>query len=378
MGHPVFRVTQNYEPSTKTLKLTVEQLQTIDAASQFPQLALFQTPVDVEIATLSGTRLERVQILPKKEQSFAFPVDSSPLLVNFDYRGTLIKELEFDKTSAELVYQLTHDDDVLGRTWALSQLAGRVNTEKTADVEKHHIASELSRALMHDKFWGVRFEAATALASVKDPSAREALVAATKDSDARVRARAITSLASSKDPSLASLYQQFLTDQSYGVILAAASALGETKTAGAYESLTQLLDTPSWRDNIKASALSGLGALQDKRALDTGFLYAEKGNLPKVRIAALLLLGRIGGDNPKAFSLISRTAAQAFRDGDFNLGTASAEALVSLGDPRGLAVLDQISHVTSGTPRLHEVVSQFQERLRKLTTGDATSGTPQP
>jgi HEAT repeat protein len=124
--------------------------------------------------------------------------------------------------------------------------------------------------------------------------------------------------------------------------------------------------------------LSGLAALQDKRALDTAFRYAEKGNLPKVRAAALLLLGRIGGDNPKAFKLIAQTANQAFGDGDFTLGTAAAEALVSLGDPRGLAVLDQISHITSGTPRLHEVVSQFQERLRKLTTGDTMSATPQP
>jgi aminopeptidase N len=375
MGHPVFRVTQNFEPSAKTLKLTVEQLQTIDNTSQFPQVAFFQTPVDVEIVTLSGTRLERVQILPQKQQSFAFPVDSSPLLVNFDYRGTIIKELEFDKTTDELVYQMTQDDDVLGRTWALGQLAARVNSEKVADSDKHRMASALSNALMHDKFWGVRFDAATALATVKDPSARNALLAATKDSNARVRARAITSLASSKDPSLASLYQQFLTDQSYGVIQAAASAIGETKGAGAYESLTRLLDTPSWRDNIKASALSGLGELQDKRALDIAFRYAEKGNLPQVRKSALLLLGRIGGNNPKAFSLISETATQAFGSGDFALGIASAEALVSLGDPRGLAVLDQISHATSGTPQLQEVVSQFQERLRKLTAGAAVPST---
>ena len=378
MGHPIFRVTQNYEPSTKTLKLTVEQLQTIDATSQFPQVALFQTPVDVEIGTSSGTRLEHVQILPKKEQSFAFAVDSAPLLVNFDYRSTLIKELEFDKTTDELVYQLTQDDDVLGRTWALSQLAGRVNSEKASDSDKHRMTSALSNTLMHDKFWGVRFEAATALASVKDPSARNALLAATKDSNARVRARAITSLASSKDPSLASLYQQFLTDQSYGVILAAASAMGETKSAGAYESLTKLLDTPSWRDNIRASALSGLGELQDKRALDIAFRYAEKGNLPQVRKAALLLLGRIGGNNPRAFSLISETATQAFGNGDFTLAIASAEALVSLGDPRGLAVFDQISRATSGTPQLEEVVSQFQERLRKLTTGAAVPSAQRP
>lgn len=379
MGHPIFRVTQAYEPSTKKLKLTVQQLQTLDATSQFPQAALFQTPVDIEIGTSSGTRLERVKILPKKEQTFTFSVDSAPLLVNFDYRGTLIKELQFENTTEELVYQLTRDDDVLGRIWALSQLAGRLNGETTADNEKPRITSELANTVTRDKFWGVRFEAATALAGVKDSSARNALIAATKDPNARVRARAITSLASSKDPSLSGLYQQFLTDQSYGVIRAAASALGDTKSPGAYESLTKLLEVPSWRDNIKASALSGLGTLQDKRALDIAFRYAEKGNSPQVRAAALRLLGKIGKDNAKAFTLISETATQAFGSGDFNLGTASAEALVSLGDPRGLVVLDQISQSASGTPQLRELLSQFQERLRKVTTtGASTPGTQQP
>ncbi len=45
MGHPIFRVTQNYDPATRSLKLSVEQLQTIDSSSQFPQTALFRTPV---------------------------------------------------------------------------------------------------------------------------------------------------------------------------------------------------------------------------------------------------------------------------------------------------------------------------------------------
>jgi len=48
MGHPIFRVTQDYDPATKILKLSVEQLQTIDTTSQFPQVALFQTPVNID------------------------------------------------------------------------------------------------------------------------------------------------------------------------------------------------------------------------------------------------------------------------------------------------------------------------------------------
>jgi aminopeptidase N len=368
MGHPVFRVTQNYDPAAKVLKLSVEQLQTVDANSQFPQVAFFQTPVNIEIGTASGTRVERVQILPRKEQSFSLAVDSKPLLVNFDYRSTIIKELEFDKTTDDLAYQMTRDEDVLGRVWALGQLAKRVAAAGKPEVQER-IAAELSSTLTRDKFWGVRIEAATALASVKSSRAREALIAATKDTDARVRARAVSSLASSKDPALASLYQKLLSDRSYAVIKAAATALGETKGPGAYEALTALLSLPSWRDNIRASALLGFAELGDKRAVDLAFRYAPPGNAPQVRAAAVRLLGRVGGDNPKAFDFIAETAVKAFQAGDLNLATASAEALVSLGDSRGLAVIDQISRDAAVTERLKGHLSAYQELLRKVVAG---------
>jgi aminopeptidase N len=378
MGHPIFRVTQDYDPAAKALKLSVEQLQTIDSTSQFPQVALFQTPVEIEIGTASGTRLERVQILPKKEQSFTLMVDSKPLLVNFDYRGTLIKEMLFDKTTAELAYQLARDEDVLGRVWALNQLAGRVTAVTTAENEKQRIAAELANAVTRDKFWGVRLDAASALANVKDPSARRALIAATNDPNARVRAGAVTSLASSKDPSLATLYEKLLSDQSYGVIKAATLALGETRSAGAFEALAKLLNIPSWRDNIKVSVLSGLAALQDKRALDVAFRFAERGNPAQVRAAAVRLLGKIGGDDPKAFTVIADIATKAFASGDFNLATAVGEALVGLGDPRGLAVLEQISRNASVTPRLKDRLSQYEEQLRKAVAGSPHTRTTQP
>lgn len=378
MGHPIFRVTQNYDAAAKTLKLSVDQLQTIDSSSQFPQVALFQTPVDIEIGTASGTRLERVQILPKKEQSFTLAVDSKPLLVNFDYHGTLIKEVQFDKTTEELAYQLTRDDDVLGRVWALGQLSARASSATLSEVERQRIASELASAVTRDKFWGVRADAATALAALKDTNARDALIAATKDADARVRARAVTSLATLKDPSLANLYEKLLNDQSYAVIKAATLALGQTRSTGAYDALSKLLNVPAWRDNIKASALAGLGELGDKRAVDVALRYAAKGNLSQVRAAALGLLGRVGAGNPEAFPLIVEIAPKAYTGGDFNLATAAGEALVNLGDPRGIAVLEEIARNPGVTARQKEQLREFQDRLRKTVAGTSSPGTRQP
>jgi len=87
--------------------------------------------------------LERVQIEPKEEQTLRFTVDSEPLLVGFDYGGTLIKELIFVKTTGQLLYQLGNDKDVLGRIWALSQLTPRMNDEKTLAADREAIRKAL-------------------------------------------------------------------------------------------------------------------------------------------------------------------------------------------------------------------------------------------
>jgi aminopeptidase N len=378
MGHPIFRVTQNYNPAAKLLNLSVEQLQTTDPNSQFPQVVFFQTPVNIEIGTTSSTRVESVQILPKKQQSFSFAVDSKPLLVNFDYHGTLIKELEFDKTTEELAYQMGQDEDVLGRVWALNQLRQRVISANIPEVEKQLITAELSNAVTRDKFWGMRAEAATALAEVKANSAREALIAATRDTNARVRARAVSSLATSNDPKLANVYVKLLHDESYGVIKAAALALGATKSPNSYGALVQLLSLPSWRDNIRASALAGLAELRDKRSLDVAFGYAEKGNQDQVRVAAVHLLGRVGADSPRAFAVIAEIAKRAFENGDNSLATASGEALFSLGDRKGLGILEQISQNKAVTEKLKARAAEYAEMLRKAVAGTARPGAEHP
>src|SRR5947209_586438 len=260
MGHPIFRVTQGYDAASKTLNLTVRQEQKPDPAAFYPQATFFQTPVDIEIVAGGPARVERVVVEPKEEQTFTFTVAAEPQLVNFDYGGTIIKELKFDKTTDALAYQLANDEDVPGRVWALTQLSARAKDKATNESDRKRITSALAAALAGDKFWGVRQEAADALRdSAGDAAARAALLTATKDANANARAHAVASLGAAKDQTLASVFQQSLSDQSYGVVRAAALALGATKSPAAYDPLSKLLDEPSWRDSVRASGLVEIG-----------------------------------------------------------------------------------------------------------------------
>jgi aminopeptidase N len=362
MGHPVFRVTQDYDAAKKELLLKVRQEQRVDPESQYPQVALFQTPVDVEIGTASSTRVERIRIDPKEEQIFKFGVDSEPLLVSFDYGGTLIKEMTFVKTTGQLQYQLVHDQDVLGRIWAEQQLAQRMSDGNTTGAERLAIIKVLSDVVTKDKFWGTRLEAAASLTG--NPDAKDALLSATKDAHALVRARAVAALAATKDASLAGVYQELLNDPSYGVIKAAALALGQTRSPNAFESLVKLIDVPSWHDTIRASALNGLAGLGDKRALDVGLKYYGNGNRNEVRMASLAVLGAAGNGDPRVFPILSATLNEGAEKRNFALFFGAADALVVLGDERGLAVFKELSQKASTPPRMVGAISGFESRLR--------------
>jgi HEAT repeat protein len=169
-----------------------------------------------------------------------------------------------------------------------------------------------------------------------------------------------------------------LNDPSYAVIKAAAAALGDTKTPGAYEALAKLLDVSSWRDNIRISGLMGLVALQDKRALDAALRYSDKGNASALKAAAIVLLGRVGQGDPRAYTLIAETATKAAARGDSALTVAAGNALVSIADPRGLPVLEQISEAATISPKTKAQLVEYQQLLRKVVAATGIQGPKQP
>src|SRR5436190_8610575 len=74
--------------------------------------------------------------------------------------------------------QLADETDVIGRIRALDEL--KKNKDKST-------VAEIKKRLDRDPFYGVRAEAADALAAIHTPEALDALIASAKQEDARVR-----------------------------------------------------------------------------------------------------------------------------------------------------------------------------------------------
>ena len=371
MGHPVFNISQVYDPATRTLALTVKQEQQLDPQSKEPQQRFFRMPAEIKIATANRQRTERVQIEPQEEQVFKFKVDSAPQFTSFDSRGVLIKELHFTKTTSELLYQLVNDSDLPGRLWALNQLGPRLADKATADKEKQEIANAFALALAHDKFWGLRLQAATALESAPGKAAQPALRLALKDQNAAVRAQALTALSAANDTTLAGTYEAMLADPSYAVMKAAALALGKTRSPNAYGALEKLLAVPSWRDTVRAAALRGLATLSDPRSKDLGLKYSQESYPIPVRAGGVALLGAVGRGDPRAYPLVLAAFQAAFEIDNQELGFAASEALVNVCDARGLEFLAAVAKKVAGNPQGQAFISDLSQRLQKCVTEEA-------
>jgi HEAT repeat protein len=126
----------------------------------------------------------------------------------------------------------------------------------------------------------------------------------------------------------------------------------------------KLLDVPSWRDNVRAAGLDGLAALGDKRALDVALRYAAAGNPENVRSSAIALLGSVGAGDQRAFQIVSDTLLKSVSPIRFQLAASAGNALVQLGDARGVEVFEQ-ARKTAANPTADNFLGQMEQRLKE-------------
>jgi aminopeptidase N len=350
MGHPIFTVTQSYDDAKKQLTLNVKQTQKLDVANAYPQTEFFQSWVDVEI----DNNVERVWMEPKAENVFTFNVAAKPKLVNWDYQSALLKEMTFDKSTDELLYQLQNDKDVLGRKWALDQLKAKL--DNAADRDK--ILAAMTVSAEKDPFWRIRRDALgvvgeayvplpkpgeSRVAAKLDPSVEALVTRLTKDPESLIRADAVEILGATQDKKYENVFTAALNDRSYSVIEDGARALGELKDPASYEALSKLATTPSWHGRIMIAGLNGLAELGDKRAFDVSYKVATDTSLPlSQRSAALAAVGATGKGDPRAYPLIYDQFKKAMDSQNIQGIINSMAAVVKIADPRGQEVFDQM------------------------------------
>ncbi len=350
-GHPEFRVEYRWDEESKQAQISVSQRQTNDELTP-----VFEMPVEILFKTAKSTERFKV-FLREKEQRFYFPLDEKPLMVRFDPGNWLLKTLEFTLPKEMLLYQLKHDEDVIGRMQAAEGLA------KLGTLE---VIEALKETVLNDKFWGVQAAAAKALGTIRSSAARDALIETLTVKHPKARRAVVRALGEFKDEIAAGALLKILEkDESYFVEAEAALALGKTKSSEAFEALQKALEKDSYDEVIRAHVFQGFGELRDARALSLAMDWSKYGKPSQVRQAAVTALGKLWEGKYEVLEYLS----DLLDDKDLWVRLAAIDALKELKDDRAIPALERVvERALDGRER-----RRAKEAIQKLKEGKERS-----
>jgi aminopeptidase N len=383
MGHPIFEVSKTYDPVKKQLLLNVRQTQKVDPKDEYPQAELFAGKMEIEV----DGRIEQVWLEPKVENVFSFAAAQEPKLVNFDYESTWIKEFKFEKTLAELLYQMQNDQDILGRRWALGELVNLAKNEQTAAADKAKIYAGFRNVILGNSYWRLRNTAISQLQSLLAPANATTPVALDEPTIAMLlavirnektwnRFAALNFLGMTRDPKFADLYLSYLSDPSDRVTNAAANALGRSKSPKAFAALVKLADRPSWKQQSLISALNGLAQLGDPRGYDLAFNALSDLNSPHwtlatpvwdYRLTAAQTIAALGKSDA-AYPLLSKAFNDAVAEQDLHGTFYNALLITTLAAPRGQEAFDILKTKFKDDANAMSAVNQFETQFKQAAT----------
>ena len=231
-GHPQLTIDYVYDDAAKKVQVTIKQTQAGDKA--------FILPVAIDI--YNGAEKVRHNVWIKdKEETFSFPYDKRPDLVNVDGKKTLLAEKKDNKTLENFIHQYKYAGTYLDRREAIDFAS------KNQDNPK---AQELMLLALKDKYFGLRAFAISKLDLKNNETVKkqaEPILAeiAQKDPKATVRANALSALALYNNGAYKSLFTKLVNDSSYTVAGTSLEALFKLDSTAAAAEAKRLVKYPA-------------------------------------------------------------------------------------------------------------------------------------
>ncbi len=328
-GAPKFDLAYKYDDAKHEIALTVKQTQKVEG-----HVGLFHLLTDVEITTGSGPKLFPVTISNEKDtETFTFHADSAPLLVLFDKGNQVLKSVDFHKEKKEWIYQLKNATEFADRADAITAL-GKLKGDD-------EVVAALGVALLNDKTWNIRANAADALGQLGGAAASKQLLDALNSTkEPWVRSHVVSALANFKDdPAIVAKLNSIAgDDNSYRARAAALQALGRLKAPGALATLDAAVAADSPDGFLRNAALRSMGGLGDDKAVPLLREWAAPGKPIDSRTAAIASLARLQKDNKE----ITAQIAGYLSEPHFPVRIAAVFALGARGDASAVPALEAL------------------------------------
>jgi aminopeptidase N len=376
-GHPDYKVSYEWDEDNKLAKVTVEQTQAKTEGTTPLERDLFDLKIPIAFGVLANdtdqSTLQTFKVrIHEAEQSVYFPLSTKPAFVSFDAGNHTLKTVELKYPTPELKAQLKHDPDPIARLYAAHALAKKGGLD---------VVGALSKALTGDRFWGVRREVASALATIETVQAFDALLQGLSDTDARVRTAVVSGLGNYKTADAFKVVATTLKqgDPSYWVEHAAAIAIGKIAASQvehpdlidrAIGLLKETLETRAgWNDVVQRGAIAGLSRLTTSvAALDLVLDYTRTGVAQTLRRQAIRALGSISigqadANLERIFDRFSQLAAEEF----FLIQVSTVSGLEEMATPKAIGILQRLADRTADGRVIRmaeEAIRTVQERCR--------------
>ena len=229
-GHPKLEIHYDYNATSKTAMVYMKQTQ---------GTRVFTLPFFIDVYQ-GGTRKRYSVWMKQRSDTFAFPANAKPGLVNVDADKILLCEKKDDKTLDEFIFQYENAGSYVDRREAVVFALNRQTDPK---------ALEFLKKTLNDKSWRIRDFELEQLNVDNDTvkAALEVTIAgiAKTDPNKMVKAMAIETLGKYNNPGYKDLFLHEVRDSSYTVAGRALKALGKLDAAAATEQARMLSGQPA-------------------------------------------------------------------------------------------------------------------------------------
>ena len=319
IGYPKVKVAREWRGPSRTLHLSVDQMQTIDATHP-----LFRFPATVRIVTRDSV-VRREIMVTERHQTFDLVLPGEPISFRFDDGGWLLGTVATDQTPAELAALARHDLDFTARYWALGAL------DKLTDT----VARDARRLIaLNDENAHMRALALRQLAADASPESRSIARSALADPSGEVRATGITSLAHQDSVGAQAIALSLIEHDPSAFVKAA--AIGVYDPSVAPQGTAPLIDRlkhGGWL-YVRDAAAERLARKPDAAGLDA-LEAATNAREPRgIRTSVLRLLSQLP-DKARAVAI----ATSALTDEDPLFASSAASTLGRIGGAAGRAAL---------------------------------------
>ncbi|MBG9376375.1 hypothetical protein I5907_09035 [Panacibacter sp. DH6] len=369
-GHPVFDVKKLYDKSGRQLRLTVTQLQQKENNAAYEQPAYFRGNIELAI----NDSIRTLTLLPQEKNVFEIPFAVQPAVINLDPENIWIREINMQKSQAELEAELSFDKHTLCRSNAMAELVNLYKDSTTTAISKQKIIESLQTVINSNAYWRFRFNAIGQLRAIQplpyDQFTKNMLHTLVQKETSWVKAAAITSLGITADSSYADLYISCFSDTSDRVISAAAIALGQSKSSKAFDALLKLKDKPSWKSQSLMHCLAGLAQLGDERGSDIAIEALKDNHSPRwflgnawdypfVAVQTLVALGKTG----KAYDILAERILEASEEHDISTTLLNLQLIMMLNDPKTGEIITALEKVYNDNEEVLLMLKQYTQQL---------------